>query len=294
MRPIRRPALARRCGGLDRSSAAPIGRPCGSKARGAAANAQLHVAVPTSVPLNGRLAVQPSMAPSDGSPTECCCALPVPRPASQLQRDIGLCGGGGPGQPQRLDHPSVSARQSQVRCSITGWGAAWVSAPPISGTPSATSRAASARQERVAVRHVDRFVDQEGKSGRQSHSCDHAAMSCYAQMGSILSFCHCRAFAMVTNLREISIGLDCPHAGKPLCPELEEFPMTETLRSEIEIAAPQATVFAFLTIRTRFCAGWVRRRGRAYSRRHLPAQHERHAYRPRPVHGGHTGASPGL
>ena len=36
--------------------------------------------------------------------------------------------------------------------------------------------------------------------------------------------------------------------------------MTETLRSEIEIAAPQATVFAFLTDPDKICGGWVRKR----------------------------------
>ena len=117
--------------------------------------------------VNGRGPIQPSKGPSGLDPTTSSWTMP--------QRGFQRASAG-PLRPARVPLPPpralpatnpnasitspLSARHSQVRRAISGCGTASVSAPPASGTPSATRSRADLRQQQVGARRLAGRIDE--------------------------------------------------------------------------------------------------------------------------------------
>src|SRR5207248_4506047 len=133
----------------------------------------------------------------------------------------------------------VSARHNQVRLATIGCGAVSVRAPPASGRPPTIScRPSASRKSSAPVIVLAASTSQARTEGsRIQRSC-----GCCPFLSS--SYCYKTKF--------LERGMPCQHCGgggtlPGSCPR--RLPMIEPLvvRREVQVAAPPATVFAFLT-----------------------------------------------
>ena len=147
-----------------------------SAASGAAAKRAASRRRSASSAANGRGPIHPSLGPSGASPNTSSCTGPPASPASQrrpspAEPSVAIAECAPATNPKASTTSLLSARHSQVRRAISGWGEASVSAPPASGAPSSMRRsprvarkssgvgvaaAASTSQARVAERGMDR------------------------------------------------------------------------------------------------------------------------------------------
>src|SRR5262245_47593110 len=97
------------------------------------------------------------------------------------------------------------------------------------------------RHEMIGAGHSTRFVDQPSENGGQSHARDHAAVTGCCQRWIVTDFLHesMISLGMAGRLADPGRGATRPR----------RLPMTEpmVIQREVQVAAPPATVFAFLT-----------------------------------------------